>query len=294
MPLVRVAGAAALALAACRGGAPRGDGPAATPSPGSSSACAAAPFAAEVPVAEASGAAWLPTVERLLIVADSGHRGAFVEVDRVGAVVARGQLPLGDGGDDLEGLALDGDRVWGVTSSGWAGAWRRGPDGYALVDAVALDPRCPSASVNCGDNYEGLCLASAPLADGCDGYLAAKTSGALVCVVRRDGRLALAPERRHVVAKPERLADCAIASDGTVWTGDNGFGLAAVRQWAIGADGARLIGESALGLGFPEVLALGPDATVYRLSDLGGAPSLALAFRCPGGLPKAGPAAPGE
>ena len=78
--------------------------------------------------------------------------------------------------------------------------------------------------------------------------------------------------------------------DGTVWTGDNGFGLGAVRQWAIGADGPTLVGQARLGMGFPEVLAFGPDHTLYRFSDLGGAPSLAVAFRCPARLPKAGPA----
>jgi sugar lactone lactonase YvrE len=121
-----------------------------------------------------------------------------------------------------------------------------------------------------------------------------QTSGALVCVVRRDGRLdRFTPRRRAPLSdhlEPERLADCAIADDGTVWTGDNGFGLGEVRQWAITADGATLLGRARLGVGFPEVLAFGPDHAVYRLSDLGGAPSLATAFRCPSGLPKAGPA----
>ena len=51
-----------------------------------------------------------------------------------------------------------------------------------------------------------------------------------------------------------------------------------------------VVGQARLGMGFPEVLAFGPDHTLYRFSVLGGAPSLAVAFRCPARLPKAGPA----
>lgn len=281
--------ACALALVACRGRSPRGDAP--TPTAGG---CEALPYPAQLPIAEASGAAWLPDAGRLLIVADSGHDGAYLEVDQAGVVKAQGRLPIEDGGDDLEGLARDGATIWGVTSSGWMRAWRRGADGYTRIDSFAIDERCPPTSVNCGDNYEGLCLATATLPDGCDGYLAAKATGELVCLRRAGARFTRVADRRYRVSRPERLADCAIADDGTVWTGDNGFGLSAVRQWAIGADGARRLGQAPLGLGFPEVVAIGPEATIYRFSDLGGSPSLTWAYRCAGGLPKAGPAADGE
>lgn len=252
--------------------------------------CVAIPYQHELDVAEASGAAWLAGPGRLLVASDSGHDGAYVEVDAAGVVQARGRLPLGTSGDDVEGLALDGDRVWGLTSSGQLLAWQRGDQGYTLVDGGALDAICGPTTVNCGANYEGLCLAPTPLADGCDGYAASKANGTLVCL-RRDGRgWALAGDRAYPVSDQGKLADCAIAADGTVWTGDNGFGLGAVRQWAIGADGPTLVGQARLGMGFPEVLAFGPDHTLYRFSDLGGSPSLAVAFRCPARLPKAGPA----
>jgi hypothetical protein len=233
--------------------------------------------------AEVSGAA------RPRALAGGAPDGAYVD-DAAGVVQARGRLPLGTSGDDVEGLALDGDRVWGLTSSGQLLAWQRGDQGYTLVDGGALDAICGPTTVNCGANYEGLCLAPTPLADGCDGYAASKANGTLVCL-RRDGRgWALAGDRAYPVSDQGKLADCAIAADGTVWTGDNGFGLGAVRQWAIGADGPTLVGQARLGMGFPEVLAFGPDHTLYRFSDLGGAPSLAVAFRCPARLPKAGPA----
>lgn len=285
--------ALALALAAltvgCRDRRPAGAAP---PPPPAADAgeCVAIPYQHQLDVAEASGAAWLAGPGRLLVVSDSGHDGAYVEVDAAGEVQARGRLPLGTSGDDVEGLALDGDRVWGLTSSGQLLAWQRGADGYALVDGGPLDATCGPTTVNCGANYEGLCLSPTPLADGCDGYAAAKATGALVCL-HRDGRgWKLAAARAYPVTGKGKLADCAIAADGTVWTGDNGFGLGAVRQWGIGADGPTLLGEDRLGLGFPEVLAFGPDHTLYRFSDLGGAPSLATAFRCPDRLPKAGPA----
>ena len=267
--------------------------PAAEPAPTvtvDASACSLLTYAMAIEVPEASGAAWLPDRARLLVVSDSGHDGAYVEVDAAGAIVGHGQLPLGDGGDDVEGLALDGERVWGLASSGWLRAWRRTDDGYHLDVSYALDDTCKARSVNCGANYEGLCLSPRTLADGCDGYAASKQAGALVCVRRAGDRYTLDATRRYPITSGGRLADCAIADDGTVWTGDNGFGLSEVRQWAIAADGATLIGRARLGVGFPEVLAFGPDHTVYRLSDLGGAPSLASAFRCPAGLPKAGPA----
>ncbi|MBL8627561.1 MAG: hypothetical protein JNK64_40125 [Myxococcales bacterium] len=252
--------------------------------------CTAIDYQHQLDVAEASGAAWLAGPQRLLVVSDSGHDGAYVEVDAAGVVQARGRLPLGTSGDDVEGLALDGDRVWGLTSSGQLLAWQRGAQGYTLVDGGPLDATCAATTVNCGANYEGLCLAPKPLTDGCDGYAASKEHGTLVCL-RRDGRgWAMARDRAYPVSDKGKLADCAIAADGTVWTGDNGFGLGAVRQWVLGADGPTLVGQARLGLGFPEVLAFGPDHTLYRFSDLGGSPSLAVAFRCPDRLPKAGPA----
>lgn len=290
----RVAAALALAaaLTACRDRRAVEQHAAEPPSPSPASACAALEYAATIDVPEASGAAWLPADSVLLVVSDSGNQGAYVELDGRGAIVRRGELPLGGAGEDVEGLARVGDRIWGLTSGGWMLAWQRVGDGFLVaVPAFPIDPAapCAAASVNCGANYEGVCLAPRPLADGCDGYAASKTSGRLVCLVRDGERYRLDPARGFAVAEPAQLADCAIADDGAVWTGDNGFGMAMVRRWVVGADGATLAGAAALGVGFPEVLAFGPDGVVYRLSDLGRAPSLALAYRC-GELPKAGPA----
>ena len=116
--------------------------------------------------------------------------------------------------------------------------------------------------MNCGANFEGVCLAPRPLADGCDGYAASKATGRLRCLRRDRDRYAVDPTRGFAVAGPDQLADCAIAADGTVWTGANAFGLMMVRTWTVTTDGATRLGEDRLGLGFPEVLALGPDDVV--------------------------------
>ncbi|MBK9034418.1 MAG: hypothetical protein IPL61_24650 [Myxococcales bacterium] len=287
--IARAVAIVSVATGACRDRRPGAEPAETAPPPPAAGECVALPYQNELDVPEASGAAWLAGPGRLLVVADSGHDGEYIEVDAAGAIEARGQLPLGTAGDDLEGLALDGDRVWGLTSAGWLRAWRRTDAGYTLEVSYALDDACPPTSVNCGANFEGLCLAPRPLADGCDGYAASKQAGRLVCLHRQGDRYALDRARGYDVSGSGKLADCAIAADGTVWTGDNGFGLGAVRQWAIGADGPTLVGATRLGIGFPEVLAFGPDHAVYRFSDLGGSPSLAAAFQCPTGLPKAGP-----
>jgi len=268
------------------------------PAPTAASAtggCTALPYAGEVDLPEASGAAWMG--DALVVISDSGNHGRYLELDGAGTIIGRGQLPLGGAGDDLEGLAADGDTLWGLTSGGWMRGWQRDGVGWRLaVDAYAIDPtsRCQPGSVNCGANFEGVCLSPRPLADGCDGYAAAKSSGTMFCLHRADGRFTLDATRGFRAAAPEQLADCAIAEDGAVWTGDNGFGLMMVRRWTVDAEGAHLTGAEHLGLGFPEVLAFGPAHAVYRFSDLGGSPSLALAFSCPTGLPKAGPAAPAQ
>lgn len=246
--------------------------------------CERIPFEATIPIAEASGAVWLPGGE-ILVVSDSGNDATFVTIDAAdGRVLTSGKLPLGGGGDDLEGLAAADGKLWAITSSGWMRAWKpRGAGkGFALdLPAYRIDPEdeCPLDAVNCGNNYEGLCLeprASAALG-GCAGYAASKTSGDLVCLVSdENGRYVAAPERRLHVSRPETLAACDITPDGTTWTGDNLFGRSAVRRIVDG----EVVESAFLGQGFPEAMAIAPDGTVYRFSDTGGAPSRMVAYRC--------------
>jgi hypothetical protein len=249
------------------------------------SSCERIPFAASIPLAEASGAQWMPD-NTILVVSDSGNDGAYVTIDADdGRVLSAGKLPLGGGGDDLEGLALADGMIWAVTSSGWMRAWKPKPSGkhaYELaVPAYRIDPEdeCALDAVNCGNNYEGLCLqpAAAAALGGCAGFAAAKASGDLVCLVADDnGRYVAAPERRIHVSGREALAACDLAADGTVWTGDNLFGRSAVRRVKDG----QVVDSATLGAGFPEAMAIAPDGTIYRFSDTGGAPSVVAAYRC--------------
>ncbi|HUQ05466.1 MAG TPA: hypothetical protein VM261_23350 [Kofleriaceae bacterium] len=286
----------ALGAAACsRGGAssdpppppPPPPSPPRTPTIGALSSCERQPFAPTIPIAEASGAQWMPD-GTILVVSDSGNGGAFVTIDGGdGHVVASGKLPLGGPGDDLEGLAGADGMIWAITSSGWMRAWTpraSGKHAYELaVHAYPIDPddECTVDAVNCGNNYEGLCLmpaASAALG-GCAGYAASKASGDLVCLVRDDdGRYVAAPERRIHVSGREALAACDLAADGTIWTGDNLFGRSVVRR----VSGGEVVDSAALGAGFPEAMTVAPDGTIYRFSDTGGAPSVVAKYRCTG------------
>lgn len=155
-------------------------------------------------IPEASGAVRFPD-GRLLVVADSGHHGRALWIGPDGVETPL-TLPL-DGprdaegrptDDDLEGLSLGpaGD-LFGLTSAGWLRRWRRVGDGFELVgastpisDSEAL--ACASRAVNCGPNFEGLCLRPGPDAtpppvapvepSGCAGFAASKARSELVCL----------------------------------------------------------------------------------------------------------------
>ena len=164
---------------------------------------------------EASGAAWLLLDGKLALViaGDSGTHGDYVAIDpETGALRERGRLPLGDApNDDLEGLASRGDKLYGILSAGWIWAWERRGGEFALVDGpypigpVDLPDNgkgetppagdgmvCPGKKVNCGRNYEGICVVDAAHASGpCAGFVASKADGKLHCLVDNAGRFAV-------------------------------------------------------------------------------------------------------
>jgi hypothetical protein len=266
--------------------------------------CTQMPFAETLPVPEASGAALLPVDGRdaVVVVADSGNAGAYVVVDPAdGSVRERGELPLGPGAsDDVEGLAVRDGALIGLTSSGSVLRWQRAAGGgrFELADGPypIADPAtgrsCDPRKVNCGKNYEGICLRSGPVSTGeCAGLAAAKADGALYCVVAADGpggRLT-ATAASIAVASREMLTGCDLAPDGSAWAGTNLFGASTVYRvtgWAH-PDRAVLEEIGQLGPGFPESIAVAapPDdgaggAIVYRFSDMGGAPSAVAKYRC--------------
>jgi hypothetical protein len=245
--------------------------------------CEKLPFAATIPIAEASGAVWLPRDGgAIVVVSDSGHHGDYVVIDGDdGHVLEHGKLPLGGVGDDVEGLAADGDRLWGITSSGWMRSWKPKHGGGYAADVLAYriddNDECALADFNCGHNYEGLCLGAAAGADGCGGYAVAKADGALVCLIRDGDRWIADAARAIKVTGPDVMAACDITADGAVWTGDNLFGAATVRRLVAG----EVTASASLGEGFPESMAIAPDGVIYRLSDVGGTtPSKVSKWRC--------------
>jgi len=308
----RVAAAilAAGALAACGkgkepAGAPAGAPPAAAPAaaahPGMR--CEPLPFAESTPVPEASGAAWLTIDGKplLLVVGDSGNHGAYGIVDpETGATIETGQLPLSDeASDDIEGMSAIGDRIYGLTSSGWIRVWRRQGHGFELVEPpYPLGPVdlpdtksrdrppesdgmvCGGRAVNCGRNYEGLCLAPEPHG-GCVGFAASKADGHLYCLTQEAGKLVIHRDRAIAITRPGALADCTMADDGAVWAASNLFDISRayrVTHWEDPA-AAQVERIGPLPVGFPELIAVRGDI-VYRMSDMGGAPSLMARFRC--------------
>jgi len=300
-----------LALAACRG-EPTPSAPAPDEAPhetGSAaldgSPCTALPFAESSPVPEASGAAWLTIDGRLtlVVVSDSGNAGAYALIDpETGVTREQGTLPLGEASDDIEGFAARGDKVYGLTSSGWIRTWRRTGAGFALADAAyPLGPIdlpdtgdgnhppkgegmvCGAHKVNCGRNYEGLCLVQPAFGSGdCVGFAASKADGHLYCLTEQDGKLVAHHDRSIAITKPGSLADCAFALDrGTLWAASNLFDLAQVYRvtgWNDPAT-ATVAPFAQLGVGFPETIAARADV-IYRMSDTGGSPSLMTKHRC--------------
>lgn len=265
------------------------------------------PFAESTPIPEASGAAWLEIDGklRLIVVSDSGREGAYGVLDPdTGATGETGKLPLSsDTSDDLEGLATRGGKLYAITSAGWIYVWQR-RDGrfeavgkpYALGPVTLPDTRnndrapagtgmvCNPKVVNCGRNYEGLCLAppAAPTAPGgCIGFAASKADGHLYCLTEKAGRLVAHYERRIAITRPGALADCAFSDDGTLWAGSNMLDLGFAYRVAGWQDAAKAVVArvAALTVGFPELIAARGDV-VYRMSDLGGAPSLMAKYRC--------------
>jgi hypothetical protein len=257
-----------------------------------SAACEQLPFAESTPVPEASGAAWLEVDGKLqlVVVADSGHDGAFGFVDPdSGTTVAQGTLPLGTGAsDDIEGLAARGGRLYGITSSGYMREWEWRAGAFVLVAGPypigGADLTCRNANkTNCGNNYEGLAIAAAPVG-GCAGYACSKDTGKIFCLADQAGKLvATGAAGVLIVDKQEVLADCAFGDTSDLYVGNNLFGLA--RTFRVGnlADPANVTISDLgpLGTGFPETVAVRGDI-VYRMSDMGGTgPSLMVKFRCP-------------
>ena len=274
------------------------------------SGCERLAFAESTSVPEASGAGWLTLDGKpaLVVVSDSGNRGAYGVLDPdTGATLETGRLPLTDqASDDVEGVAVRDGKLYGLTSSGWVRVWRRVAGGFELEGPpYALGPidlpdtknndRAPAGDgmvcnarvVNCGRNYEGLCLAPRPRDPRCVGMAASKADGHLYCLSDERGKLVVHRDRSIAITHPGALADCAFADDGTLWVGSNMFDLARVYRvagWDTPAT-AQVEQVGSYGVGFPELIAARGDV-LYRMSDTGGAPSAMARYRCAATRPR--------
>jgi len=275
-----------------------------SPAPPVKKDCERVPFADSSPVPEASGAAWM-TIDgklSLVVISDSGNDGAYAVVDpESGTTTEQGKLPLAGKDDDLEGVAIHAGKLAALTSPGWVREWQRAGKGFELVAGpyplgpIDLDEGtgnappahdgmvCAQHRVNCGRNYEGLCLANHPAAGSCIGFAMSKADGHLYCLVEQDGKLAADKTRKiRIIGKGGALADCAFSDDDTLFVGSNLFDLARVYRvdgWRDPAT-AKVVEIGMLGVGFPETIAARGDI-IYRMSDTGGAPSLMAKYRCP-------------
>ncbi|MGD0678053.1 MAG: hypothetical protein ABSC94_21790 [Polyangiaceae bacterium] len=188
-------------------------------------------------VPEASAAAQVelrPGRTEILVVGDSGRAGAAMAWRPGPEAPRRLVLPLDAlASDDLEGMAwvsdASGGRLYTLTSSGavrsfvadGAGGLRR------ASGAMAIGPpplSCPDLhEINCGKNWEGLCLRKPGSRQRCAGYAASKAETALYCVLRdASGRLSIDPTRppielslENFLGRRDILSDCAFgAADG--------------------------------------------------------------------------------
>jgi hypothetical protein len=250
--------------------------------------CERQPFATSLPIAEASGAAWLDG-DTLLVVGDSGTSGQAIEIrGDTGEVVWHGKMPLDRGAtDDLEGLARVGETVYGITSSGYMRAWRRSRDGWRQVEqAYPIEPPGAGAlvcsGVNCGFNIEGLCLRDPRPDDGCAGFVAAKRDGRLYCLIWRGDRLVADRGRSIEVTAGRLLSGCSFTDDGRLLAATNLFGGNAIYEIRghERPSEARAVLVARAGPGFGEAIAAAPGGRVYRFSDTARAPSGVEKFVC--------------
>jgi hypothetical protein len=280
--------------------------PTSTPTPTSKLTIACKPdgsFPSPWNVPEASGAAEVELrrgTREILVVSDSGRHGAAMAWSAAGGTRAL-TLPLDDAAsDDLEGMAwVAPGRLYTLTSSGAVRTFV--PDGSGGLRAdgptypIGAPPfSCPDLhAVNCGKNYEGLCLRPPGAAARCAGYAASKQETALYCVDRdASGRLSIdttkPPMHLDLARMTNRegvLSDCAFGAEG-----GPAQDLLLVTTNVFGGSSTYVVDE-ATGRAMPmdvvttpsnEAIAVDREGAFYAFMDDNGDKSLALRFTCTG------------
>lgn len=251
---------------------------------------------------EASAAAQVelrPGVREILVVGDSGRHGiamAWSAASGTRSLV----LPLdGAASDDTEGIAWLSGQLYVLTSSGAvrqfvpdaAGGLRR-TGGTYRIGPPPLSCR-DLAGVNCGKNWEGLCLRPTTARARCAGYAASKKEGALYCLDRdADGRLSIDLARppivlslAHLPGKQGILSDCAFGA-----AGGPAEDVLLVTTNVFGGSATYVVDE-ATGRASPldvattlsnEAIAVDRDGALYAFMDDNGETSMATRFTCSG------------
>jgi len=247
-------------------------------------ACAADPsFPSTINLAEASAAAEveLTTGTRdLLVVTDSGNGGSALLVPLPTGTPRTITLPLDTAAnDDLEGIAWRGGSLYTLTSSGavrrfvpnGSGGLRREGNAYRLG---AVPHACADLhEVNCGRNYEGLCLRAANTDAPCAGYAASRQDGKLYCLeIDSAGVLSASTTRAPIDTGIglDKLSDCAFGTEGgagqhALVVASNVYGLS--RSYRIDeATGAKQQLPTPF-LGNLEAVTIDREGALYTFSD---------------------------
>ncbi len=265
-----------------------------------------------LPVPEASGAVEVERDGRpfLLVHSDSGQKGRalLLPLDATPQEGAPPETRTPEGrtpealtlsldlraGDDLEGIAAVGERIFTITSSGAITTFAF--KGHALVrssEATRLGPppaACATlADVNCGRDYEGLCLHEARHSSedrACDGYVASRAEGALYCVHVEGDRLALVDRPPIKLALPKgSLSDCAFGDRKgpakntlVITTNVRNFS----RSYVVDEKSASLTELDVPGVLNNEAIAIDHEGRLYLFMDSNGETSGAARFNCRG------------
>jgi hypothetical protein len=255
---------------------------------------------------EASGAAEVELrhgVREILVMGDSGRNGAAMAWSKAGGTRPL-VLPLDDkASDDLEGMTWQkeaaGGRLYTLTSSGavrqfvpdGAGGLRR--DG----EAVRIGPPPLSCDdlrgVNCGKNWEGLCLRGPAAHARCAGYAASKKETALYCVVKdAAGQLAIDVHLPPMVLQLDRLirregvlSDCTFGAVGgpaedVLLVTTNVFGGS--QTYLVDESTGRVSSLGVVATASNEGIAVDREGALYAFLDDNGETSDAARFVCEG------------
>ncbi len=277
--------------------------PTPSPSPSPSPKCKAdASFPSPWNVPEASGAAEVELrrgTKEILVISDSGRHGAAMAWSAAGGTRALTLAVDEATSDDFEGAAWVAPRFYTLTSSGAVRAYVADGSGGLRPEGPPYPIGAPPLScsdlhaINCGKNYEGLCLRPSGATGRCAGYAASKRETALYCVDRdASGRLSIDTGKpplhldlARITTREGVLSDCAFGAEG-----GPAQNVLLVTTNVFGGSSTYVIDE-ATGRASPldlvttptnEAIAVDHDGAFYAFMDDNGEKSMALRFTCTG------------